>query len=213
MELSTTPLAEDGLKTSRRERRKQEVRGKIREAAIELFDQDGYSATNVEEICEKADVAYKTFFNHFPAKQDLLRAIAEDRLEYLLNMIEEIRGSEATTVNRIKAFFDEVALRSEEAGPMRRELLTEIIHAAHDSGTQPKQARLLHSAFGSLLKDGVKAGEIPTDHHIDALTEVVVGLFYSLMFSWANLDNFPLKKRSRAAARFLSQAIVQGKEN
>ncbi len=51
---------------SRRERRKLEVRNRILEASTTLFEAKGLEATTVVEICERADVAHKIFFNHFP---------------------------------------------------------------------------------------------------------------------------------------------------
>jgi monoterpene epsilon-lactone hydrolase len=65
---------------TRRERRKIEMRERILEAAVALFDEHGFAATKVSEICEQADIAHKTFFNHFPSKQDLLSEIARERL-------------------------------------------------------------------------------------------------------------------------------------
>src|SRR5690625_7513886 len=61
----------------RRERRKQEVRGRITEAAIELFAEKGCEQTTVEEICALADVARKTFYNYFPSKQCLVRDLSD----------------------------------------------------------------------------------------------------------------------------------------
>ena len=71
--VTAAPLTHD---LSRRERRKLEVRGRILKAAGDLFTQHGFQATKVAEICEQADIAQKTFFNHFPSKQHLLREIA-----------------------------------------------------------------------------------------------------------------------------------------
>ena len=62
----------------RRERRKLEVRARILEASVSLFQQQGIAATTVVEICGLADVAEKTFFNHFQSKGELLREIARD---------------------------------------------------------------------------------------------------------------------------------------
>jgi len=66
----------EGPEIGRRERRKLEVRGRILAASVELFDKKGIEDTKVLEICERADVAHKTFFNHFPSKRHLLRVIA-----------------------------------------------------------------------------------------------------------------------------------------
>ena len=78
--MATNPVP---IETSRRERRKLEVRERIVEAAIALFDEQGFEATKVADICERADVANKTFFNHFrdqaaPAARD--RRVALDEL-------------------------------------------------------------------------------------------------------------------------------------
>ncbi|MGB8389499.1 helix-turn-helix domain-containing protein [Mycobacterium sp.] len=62
---------------NRTERRKREVRERILTAAFDLFLRQGVSATTIEEICERADVANRTFFNHFATRQDMIRALAQ----------------------------------------------------------------------------------------------------------------------------------------
>jgi AcrR family transcriptional regulator len=58
----------------------------LEEAASELFLEQGYSATSVDDIAQRAGVSRATFFNYFPTKADVLftdidRAIDEvDRL-------------------------------------------------------------------------------------------------------------------------------------
>ena len=47
---------------SRRERRRLEVRERILETALALFEARGYEATTVNEIAQGADIAYGTFF-------------------------------------------------------------------------------------------------------------------------------------------------------
>ena len=57
---------------SRRERKKQETRQGLLEAALALFRERGYDETTIEEITDRADVAKGTFFNYFPSKEALL---------------------------------------------------------------------------------------------------------------------------------------------
>ena len=61
-------------KTGRRERRRLEVRARVLEAAWDLFERQGYDATTVAQISDRADIAYGTFFNHFSEKHEVLRA-------------------------------------------------------------------------------------------------------------------------------------------
>ena len=49
------------------------------EAAAELFMAHGYAATTIDEIAERAGVSPRTFFRHFPDKEEVLFA-DDDRL-------------------------------------------------------------------------------------------------------------------------------------
>jgi len=198
----------DGL--TRRARRKLEVRARLLAAAEALFDQHGIAATKVSEICERADVAQKTFFNHFATKQDLLRALAGSFLEELLVDVEAARKRPGGTPERLTAFFGCIVERALAAGPMRRELLTEIIHVSQTQRSGSQNARVLRDAFGALIADGLAAGDVTRAHSRETLTDMLLGAFYVLMFNWAHLEGYALKRQALAAARFLGDAMAAG---
>ena len=52
-------------------------------AAVDLFTEQGYDATTVTEIAERAGVTKSTFFRHFPDKRELLVA-GQETLSVLL---------------------------------------------------------------------------------------------------------------------------------
>ena len=62
---ATDPHAEN---CGRRERKKQQTRQALHEAALRLVDEKGLDGTTVEQICEAVDVSPRTFFNYFPSK-------------------------------------------------------------------------------------------------------------------------------------------------
>jgi len=192
---------------SRRERRKLEVHNRILDAAADLFDRNGFGATKVSEICTRADVAHKTFFNHFPSKQGLLRELASVHLDTLLGDLEETRKLPGSTRDRLHFFFERVADNAQSAGPMRRELVTEVIHVAHEAQTETEQARKLHAAFGSLIHDGIERGDVTSRHAPETLIDILMGAFYALMFNWANLEDYPLREHALTSARFLGDAM------
>jgi AcrR family transcriptional regulator len=55
-----------------RERRRQETRARIVDAAAELFAERGFDSVSVMEIAKRAGVVEKTVFNHFPVKEGLV---------------------------------------------------------------------------------------------------------------------------------------------
>lgn len=64
-----------------RERKKAQVRTAIQDAALTLFEQQGYAATTVADIAAAANVSERTFFRYFPTKEDVVQF---DRFDVLL---------------------------------------------------------------------------------------------------------------------------------
>ncbi|WP_433278491.1 TetR/AcrR family transcriptional regulator [Pseudonocardia xinjiangensis] len=58
----------------RRERKKLATRAAVREAALRLSVRHGVENVTVEQIAAEADIALRTFFNHFPSKEDAVVA-------------------------------------------------------------------------------------------------------------------------------------------
>ncbi len=61
-----------------RQEQKEHLRRRLYEAAMELFEKNGYERTSVQEIADRVKVAKGTFFNHFPTKEHVLRAWYDD---------------------------------------------------------------------------------------------------------------------------------------
>ena len=66
---------------SLRQRHTERTRDAIVDAAFELFAAKGYAETTIDEIAERADIAPRTFFRYFPAKEAVLFHGADDQVE------------------------------------------------------------------------------------------------------------------------------------
>ncbi|HNF95418.1 MAG TPA: helix-turn-helix domain-containing protein [Anaerolineales bacterium] len=70
------------------------TRIQIEDAAIELFIEQGYHATSMRQIADRADLALGGIYNHFKSKDEIFEAIIVDKHPYkrLLPLILEAEG-------------------------------------------------------------------------------------------------------------------------
>ncbi len=62
----------DGPQLGLRERKKIKTRTAIRDATYALIKEQGYDATTIEQIAERAEVSPSTVFRYFPTKEDIV---------------------------------------------------------------------------------------------------------------------------------------------
>src|SRR5256885_4850026 len=85
-----------------RERKKQQTRAALVEAAARLFAEKGYDKTTVADIAAAADVSTRTFFSYFRAKEDVLFAGTDQRLRAIAEAFDSVQaGSPLEAVHRI----------------------------------------------------------------------------------------------------------------
>lgn len=87
-------------------------------AAVDLFADQGYDATTVAQIAERAGVTKSTFFRHFPDKRELLVAGQETLCRLLVEGITEA----PETATPLEAVAVGLERASNAMGPMNREL-------------------------------------------------------------------------------------------
>jgi AcrR family transcriptional regulator len=73
---------------SRRERKKNATREAIHDAALSLTEELGLGGVTVEAIALRADVAPRTFFNHFPSKVHAILGKDPDRTVRIRHALE-----------------------------------------------------------------------------------------------------------------------------
>ncbi len=77
-----------------RQQKKQELRRELYQAALSLFERNGYDQTTVQQITDKVGVAKGTFFNHFPTKEHV---VAEWYNGVTVDCLERARTRRAPT--------------------------------------------------------------------------------------------------------------------
>lgn len=85
--------------TSRMERKKEDTRRKVVEAALDLFARHGYDAVTMDQIASRADIARGTLYNYFPVKEAILdeyiRRSFRDNAQERIAQIRALPGTRA----------------------------------------------------------------------------------------------------------------------
>jgi AcrR family transcriptional regulator len=69
------------------------ARGRLEQAALELYNQRGFENTTVAEIAERAGLTERTFFRHFADKREVLFAGAGALQELLVSHVDQAPAS------------------------------------------------------------------------------------------------------------------------
>ena len=193
--------------TSRNERRRQETADRISEAAARLFAERGVAATTVSDICERADVARQTFFNHFATKQDVAQELARRGHDFFLEAIEIARREGSDTGERLALLFASIHQAASQVGPMHVDLVTEVARASYEK-TDPAQIGSLQRGVEKLLRAGRAQGDVSRRHPLEDQAALVLGALQNLTFEWTHRADFPIADRSARMARMLAEVLA-----
>jgi AcrR family transcriptional regulator len=84
---------------------KKHSKEKIKEAAIKLFSQKGYSATTMRQIAQKAGLATGSLYNHLKRKSDLLLDIHRNFIDEVIEKTKFSEGDREPCEEKLKKIF------------------------------------------------------------------------------------------------------------
>jgi AcrR family transcriptional regulator len=159
----------------RREQTKAANRAAILAAAREVFAEDGYEAAGVRDIIRRTDLASGTFYNYFPDKDAIFRALVEETGREARRRVRAARRRSRTAEEFVAggfgAFFEYIVEDPERFAFMRRNLdtlRTRFGDAVLPAGTDE---------LAEDLRAGIAAGQLPAmDVDYCAHAMIAVGL-------------------------------------
>lgn len=145
---------------SRRTRKKAQTRRRIYEAAMALFETQGYAGTSIVQICKAADIGHGTFFNHFPTKSALLYEFNTRFAEEALGTLTEPRSSASEELTfLVERMSKELKSRAE----VMRAMLAEFYDTPTSLAISTKADRALRQLVTSIIARGQDRGELSRD--------------------------------------------------
>ena len=129
------------------------ARERLVRAAVDLFTEQGYDATTVTQIAERAGGLTKTtFFRHFPDKREVLFAGQEIHARLLTEALAAA-PPDATPLTAVAAALDALAGSFEED---RRELGAKLLVLIADNAELQERAAFKHAILATAITDGLR---------------------------------------------------------
>jgi AcrR family transcriptional regulator len=136
---------------------KPDAQGRLMSAAIELFEEQGYEATTVAEIAERAGLTKRTFFRHFSDKREVLFSGSQDLQRLWLDGLA-LAPAESSPLAVVTAGLDPVAEMFTERHGFAR-MRAQIVEANPELQEREliKLQRLAAAIGDALMERGVSA--------------------------------------------------------
>ncbi|MGE6739807.1 TetR/AcrR family transcriptional regulator [Allorhizobium pseudoryzae] len=118
----------------RRQRRKEARPSEIIDAGLELFRENGFARTRLEDVAKRAGIAKGTVYLYFPSKEALFEAAMKERIVSNMEAMGQLVASfEGTTAELLQRFLETMYthLMEGEAGILMRILIGEGTRFPH----------------------------------------------------------------------------------
>lgn len=158
------------------------ARGRLEQAALDLFGERGFDATTVKEIAERAGLTERTFFRHFADKREVL--FGSSPLQESLVTALDAGPDTAPPIDAIAA-----ALRVTAELLQERRELARRRQAIIDAHTELQERELIKLAsLSSALADALRRRGV-AEPAASLAAEAGIAVFKIAFVRWVNESN------------------------
>ncbi|MGV9690882.1 TetR family transcriptional regulator [Streptomyces sp. NPDC003444] len=131
------------------------ARGRLEQAALELYGEYGFDATTAKQIAERAGLTERTFFRHFADKREVLFPHGNPLLERVVGALADVPPDTAP-IDAVSAALQAASDLFRERGDLaRRRQAVIAAHAELRERELVKLAALAAALAGALRERGV----------------------------------------------------------
>lgn len=209
----TSPAAGRRYGAQSAEERHGARRARLIEAALDAFSADGYTGTSIEQLCARAGVSTRNFYEHFAGREALLLALHDDlnarALQAVATAIAAIDPDDLPTraLAGVRAYFDVVTSDPRWA----RIAVVESVGVsptaeAHREAALARFADLIELEATRLAAAGLAPAR---DHRLTAVA--LVGAINGLVNTWTSTPDWAghVEAVVREAAEIVVAAITR----
>jgi len=184
-----------------------DVRARILEVAAQLFMEQGFAATSVREIGERAAVGQSSLYHHVQSKGQLLYQLHQGFSKELLDRLTTVVDSTSSPTEQLRGLIH-VVLSVVETHQAEVTVFLREGHALPEGSRQEIQRDRdqLDALVDKMIADGIEAGELRDDLDVRLTRLGILG-----MCNWTYQWYRPGGEQSSAEiADFFANLVING---
>lgn len=160
-----------------RERRKQQLRDEILDAAGRLLGTKGYGAMVMDDLALEAGISKPTLYSYFPTKDALVAATIARTINHVRALTEPSEAASSPMARLLRVLETVVQLQLHQRHEPIRMWAPEMGQLSCQHPEMLHAMRALDERISSLIREGIEQGEI--DSTLDVPT--LVRAFYAIV--------------------------------
>ena len=182
-----------------------EMRSRIQNVALDLFDREGFENVSVEEIAQKAGCSVGNIYHYFKSKDELAIQVTS-HVDDAYSELEEAYLADTARTSREKLLdFVGQSLRISSSDPVLYKAFIHAMKYPEQGALQRNEHRIYFRVLSELVELCRRDGFIDARYDGDMAVEYLVTLHRGTLLEWRIYEgNFDIAQRGIAMAEILS---------
>ncbi|HEX3593360.1 MAG TPA: TetR/AcrR family transcriptional regulator [Pseudonocardiaceae bacterium] len=170
-----------GSRPNRQNGERSPMEERIIASAVALFAEQGFDATTVQQVVDRAEVTKGALYHYFDAKDDLLYEIYHALIGTQTAALEEIAGQGRDAADTVRAILVNVVRTTVDRLPEAKVFFREAHKLDADRHAAFRaDRRRYHEGFRRVIAQGQAAGQFATAVPADTVVQIAMGVVNQL---------------------------------
>ncbi len=170
----------------RRERKREQTKQGLLNAAVELFIANGYDETTIDDIAAAADVAKVTFYYYFKSKEELMLEIKENAVQEVLSRSETLLAEQIAAAEILHALITDIGRWTEKNWQLLKAFSAQRLSPAakgNDCDDPEKPLRFV-ALLEQIIKHGQTTGYFRKEMDAQSIAHFTMLAIMNEQFRW-----------------------------
>ena len=170
----------------RRERKREQTKQGLINAAIELVVAKGYDETTIDDIVAAADVAKVTFYYYFKSKEELILEIKETSVQEVLSRAETLLAEQVLATEIMHALVTDITRWTEKNWRLLKAFAAQRFGPmTHGDGCNDSEKPIRFvTLLEQIIKHGQKTGQFRKEMDSSKTAHFIMLALMQEQFSW-----------------------------